>query len=416
MDTKMTKKIGMNLTKRMALLLLVAVSVLSCKKDREELNGSAEIAVAYPDVFAERIAVGVEVTATNTQHGATQKATTDEGGVARFSNLKLGTYSFRAEQRLDAAAALALTGTANELFLNAIVRDVTIAQHETQTRELVLNGAPLAGLVFKEVYYTGSKTPPNENGAQSNYFSDQFVELYNNSDETIYLDGLCIGDLHGVSGLINPSNAPSPLTRDKDHVYVSNVWRVLGSGGQHPLLPGESIIIAQDGVNHKEFNPNSPVDLSGADWETYNERPDGRDADNPDVPNLERVYFTGGFDWLVTVFGPSLVIFRTDDFNALERVPDPDDPEGEWLDPVVKLPIRNVIDSFEALRDANSGAFKRIPVALNSGFVFASSTYTMESFRRKAVGQENGRRILQNTNDSGEDFEKLASPTSGAFN
>lgn len=411
----MKQQMYMNMMKGIIFFLLVSVSVLSCKKDRETLSGDAEISVAYPEGFTESIAEGVSVTATNVQNGSTQQATTDALGVAHFSGLQVGTYSFRAEQRLDAAAALVLTGTESELFLNAVVRDISIAQNEMAKRTLTLNGAPLAGLVFKEVYYTGSKTPTNAQGMQTNYFSDQFIELYNNSDETIYLDGLCIGDLHGVSGIINPGNAPSPLIQDKDHVYVSNVWRVPGSGQDHPLLPGESIIIAQDGVNHKEFNPNSPVDLSGADWETYNERPDGRDADNPDVPNLECMYFTGGFDWLITVFGPSVVIFRADDFDDLEKVPDPDDPAGEWLDPVVKLPVSDVIDSFEALKDANSGSFKRIPVALNSGFVFASDTYTMESFRRKIVGEENGRKVLQNTNDSEEDFEKLALPTPKRF-
>ncbi len=411
----MKQKMYMKSMKGMALLFLIGVSALSCKKDSEPLSGDAEITVTYPEAFTGHVAGGVSVTATNNQNGSTHQATTDAAGVAHFGKLRLGTYTFRAEQRLDAAAALALTGTASELFLNAVVRDVSVTQQETVARSLTLNGAPLAGLVFKEVYYTGSKTPADADGRQSNYFSDQFIELYNNSDQTIYLDGLCIGDLHGVSGIINPGNAPSPLTNDKDHVYVSNVWRVPGSGQQHPLLPGEGIVIAQDGVDHRAFNPNSPVDLSGADFETYNERPDGRDADNPDVPNLERVYFTGGFDWLITVFGPSVVIFRVDDFNALEKVADPNDPEMEWLDPVVKLPIRNVIDSFEALKDANSGAFKRVPVALNSGFVYASNTYTQESFRRKVVAEENGRKILQNTNDSGADFEKLARPTPNAF-
>src|SRR5690606_22338202 len=123
-----------------------------------------------------------------------------------------------------------------------------------------------------------------------------------------------------------------------------------------------------------------------------------------------RVYFTGGFDWLVPVFGPTVVLFRVDNFDALERVPDPADPEGEWLDPVVKLPVGDVIDSFEALMDANSGPFKRLPVALNGGFVYASDTYTSESFRRKVIGEHNGRKILQNTNDTGADFEKIAAP------
>ena len=152
--------------------------------------------------------------------------------------------------------------------------------------------------------------------------------------------------------------------------------------------------------------------MSKADWETYNERPDNRDADAPGVPNLEKTYFTGGFDWLMTVFGPGLIIFRTDDFQKLEKLTAPGSTSTVQY---VKIPNSMVIDTFEALKDAGSGSFKRIPVALDAGFVFASNTYTAESFRRKTRTTINGRRVLQDTNNSTNDFELLTKPSPKAF-
>jgi len=248
-------------------------------------------------------------------------------------------------------------------------------------------------LVIKQCYYTGSRTPAN-----TNYFSDQFHEIYNNSPDTVYVDSLCIADAFGASGQINPTTQPTPFQNDQNHVYVNNIWMIPGTGREHALPPGRSIIIAQDGVNHLEFNPNS-IDLSGADWETYKTGGNANDIDNPNVPNMVQIHVVSGFDWLVTVFGPGMVIFKVPDPTALESAT----PPG-LTEPRKKVPSSAVIDAFEALRDANSGAFKRIPLALDAGFTFASGTYTRESARRKVASVVNGRQILQDTDDSGEDF------------
>jgi hypothetical protein len=152
--------------------------------------------------------------------------------------------------------------------------------------------------------------------------------------------------------------------------------------------------------------------LSTADWETFNQRDDNRDTDAPNVPNLERLYFTGGFDWLMPVFGPALVIFRTDNFAALQQVPIPDAPTQQ---PRIRIPNALVIDAFEALQNAQSSAFKRVPPALDAGFVFARDTYTGESARRKTAVTASGRRVLQDLNNTSQDFEILARPTPKGF-
>lgn len=396
---------------KQSLLFLASLLLIftACQKDKFDKLKTSELVVnvLYPETYSELQASGATVTITNMGDGSVKSAQT-VSGKALFADMLPGTYTLSASKNLNASEAAQLTGIAEEVSLNAIQNNAVVSGGANASFELKLKGSTVGGLVFKEVYYTGSKT-----SSGGMYFSDQFMEIYNNATDTIYLDSLCIADVYGVSGLINPNNAPSPFQDDKDHVYANSIWRIPGSGKEHPLAPGESIIIAQDGVNHKDalLNPNSPVDLSKADWETYNERPDGRDLDAPEVPNLERVYFTGGFDWLVTVFGPGLVIFKAD-FTTLEKVPIPGVP---YFEPRIKIPNAKIIDAFEALKDGESGSFKRIPEALDAGFVFAKDTYTAESFRRKTSRVINGRRVLQDTNNSSNDFEKLSTPTPKSF-
>lgn len=395
--------------KILPLILLAGTLLPACKNNRsgDLRTASVTVKVNYPSTYSQQKASQVNVTITSVSDGSAKTGITGDDGQAVFPGVLPGSYNISVTRSLTAQQAQALTGVSQELVLNASSGNVTVNGTQDATFTLELQGTTAGSLLIKEVYYTGSKT-----AAGGTYFSDQFVEIYNNSTDTLYLDSLCIGDAYGNSGLINPNSLPTPYNADNQHVYLSNVWRIPGKGKDHKLAAGQSIVIAQDGVNHKDalLNPNSPVDLSKADWETYNERPDGRDADAPGVPNLERVYFTGGFDWLITVFGPGVVIFKAD-FNSLEKVAIP----GSTQDPRIKVPNSAVIDAFEGLKDAGSVAYKRIPAGLDAGFVNADDTYNMQSFRRKTAATINGRKVLQDTNNSGTDFEKLSAPAPKAF-
>lgn len=400
-------------TKKIALLLLLTLTTVfwGCKKrDSGIQTATVQVKVTYPANYSQAGAANTGVKLTSKTGGIVLSAFTNSQGDATFNDVIPGSYDVAVSKTLTAAEATSLTGVAQTLTLNAAQNNISVNGQASNSFELKLAGSAAGSLVIKEIYYTGSKTVSG-----GTYFSDQFLEIYNNSTDVIYLDGLCIADLYGNSGLINSTSQPSPFSTDQAFAYASNVWRIPGSGKEHALAPGTSIVIAQDGVNHKEatLNPNSPVDLSKADWETYNERPDNRDADAPGVPNLEKLYFTGGFDWLMTVFGPGVVIFKTDDFIKLQTATLPGSTSGIYY---IKVPNAAVIDAFEALKDAGSNSFKRVPVALDAGFVYASDTYTFESFRRKTSTTINGRRVLQDTNNSGADFEKLAKPTPKAFN
>jgi len=396
--------------KIIAIIVLLNGVFSACKDNFEPLvTSTVTIKAKYPNTYSEEFASGTTITFTSIADGSVKTAVTSSTGDAIFKDALPGNYNISASRSLTESEAQTLTGISKAITLNGVVNAVAVVGVQNPTFQVSLQGSAVGNLLIKEVYYTGSSTVSG-----GTYFSDQFVEIYNNSTDTLYLDNLCIADINGNSGLINPTSLPTPFNIDKDNSYANNIWRIPGTGKQRPLAPGKSIIIAQDGVNHKDasLNPNSPVDLSKADWETFNQRPDNRDVDAPDVPNLERVYFTGGFDWLMSVFGPSLVIFRAD-FATLEQVPIPG--AAATIAPRIKIPNAVIIDGVEFLKDGSSSTFKRLPVALDAGFSFADNTYNKQSLRRKVNTTINGRRVLQDNNNSTADFEKIASPTPRGF-
>ena len=398
--------------KVIALIVGISILLTACKKENKLgvlVTSVVTVNVKYPSNYAQESANSASVTITNTVDGTNQTTTTGSNGEALFKEVLPGTYSMTANKVLAAAEAQTLTGIGAAITLNAALNSATVVGGQNATFSLQLQGSAVGNLVIKEVYYTGSPTSTG-----GTYFSDQFVEIYNNSTETVFLDSLCIADIHGTAGLINATSLPTPFNTDANNVYASSIWRIPGTGKQRALAPGKSIVIAQDGVNHQDptLNPNSPVNLSDADWETYNERTDNRDADAPNVPNLERVYFTGGFDWLIPVFGPSLVIFKAD-FASLEQVPIPG--ASATTPPRIKIPNGRIIDCVEFLKDGSSASFKRVPVALDAGFSFADGTYNKQSLRRKTAATIGGRRVLQDNNNTTSDFERIATPTPKGF-
>ena len=227
---------------------------------------------------------------------------------------------------------------------------------------------PLAGeLLIEELYYSGA----GPSGGTDHYFSDQFVELVNAADHPLDLSGVMIGDAYGVAGPINPGTTPHSFRDARpDEVVMSSLWR-LPNGTV--MQPGAYLVIAHDGTNHRPF---STIDLSVAHFESFVAE-SGNDEDHPTVANLESKVFNGGFDWLVPVFGASIVILSAD-----AALGDEMSPLGETL---VTVSASSVLDGVEALLDDNAGTFKRLPDSVDRGHAFVSGTYVGESLHRRRV-------------------------------
>ena len=168
-------------------------------------------------------------------------------------------------------------------------------------------------LVIKEIFYTGhaytqklATTPPST--ASIWYSDDAYISIYNPTSEVKYLDGLAL-----ASTALDPSEQvefEGNTDFRKEYVGVSLMSYFPGSGKEHPINPGQTIVIAKYAIDHaKDFftsldkmleeSEEKPADrtlytgvdaflnLSKADWEWTN-KDDSKN--NPKVPDLVSIY------------------------------------------------------------------------------------------------------------------------------
>ena len=166
-------------------------------------------------------------------------------------------------------------------------------------------------LIIKEVFYTGHTYTQNfpkeysQPATQNWYEDDAYITIYNPTSEVKYLDGLAL-----ASTALDPSvQVEFDGNKDfrREYVGVSQMSYFPGSGKEHPINPGQTIVIAKYAVDHaKDFfkqldkENGSPVDrtlytgvdafldLSKADWEWTNGKIDGKN--NSNVPDLVPIY------------------------------------------------------------------------------------------------------------------------------
>lgn len=376
-----------------------------CRKDFKDITTvDVVFQLEFPDSFIPGyVPQNVAVQLKNNITGDVKNVTSDSEGKIAVSVLP-GTYSLTASKSYSATEALPLTGYEQESFVNANVTPVVLT--ESKNVNVKLSGSKTGGLVIREYYYSG---------VPSAYFYDLFIEIYNNSNQPIRVDSLYMGNTKTASA------TPYGFIGDnQDSVYLSHVWMVPYEGQAKYLEPGESLVLAMDGINHKSDpngNPNSPVNLGPgiADYETYWPY-SNRDTDEPDVPNLIHAYASGtaGFDWLPGVGGCGLVIFNTSSFEELPVRREP----GVTAATLYKaVPVTDIIDGIETVSStAITAASKRLPIVLDAGMITVGANYSGKSGRRKVKSIVNGRPIFVDTNNSSNDFEVNNTPSPRKWN
>lgn len=255
-----------------------------------------------------------------------------------------------------------------------------------------------SSLIFKSIYYTGSKLPNS-----GNYFRDQFYEIYNNGEETVYADGLCIGNALSASKFQFPDDKV-PSGNASDYIFFREpVWQLPGDGDDYPIAPGESFIIAQYATNHtsEDKNPNS-IDLSTSEFEAYIDDFKNQQTDCNAI-NMKLVCHAKGGklkQWLTPVFGSAMVLFYPSvpikDTDYIESSNAANNTAREVLK-------SDVLDAVDCVK--NDTADKRLDVALDAGKIWCEGAYSKQSIvRKEASKKEDGRIIYQDTNNSSEDF------------
>lgn len=294
-------------------------------------------------------------------------------GTAGFALLPAGEYMLFARMEIP-------SGAQKKVLAGFI--DVNVTGPGTVTDTIIVDVVIVNALMINEIYYCGGDY-------SKYYFYDQFVELYNSSQDTLYLDG-CVLTRNF------PSNTET--IEEIDHVRAIHAFQFPGvpvSGHQYPIYPGQLVVVAGDAVDHSAYA--NAVDLSGADWEFFN--PLGSDYDVPGVPNIVSIHPDKTIDFMINL-SHNAVVFATGEEVGYETYINSSGYERIR----VTLPLYTVIDGVEYA--TNSDATKELTVRVDAGFAGLGCTkYSLQSTERREIGMD--------VNNSTFDFILLPSPTNG---
>ena len=265
-----------------------------------------------------------------------------------------------------------------------------------------LSAAVVKGLMISKIYYSGTKDQ-----MERNYGTDSYIEIFNNSDEPVFIDGKYLGLAESVSP------AAYPASENPDSIYLRQICKFPGNGSEYPVQPGGSVIIAaRSARDHRESAQNT-VDLSHADFEVKVIEGSG----NPDVPMLPIISNSTKIQYLNLLNGGpnAVILFETDeDVLSWPEVYQRGKTSGEMFRRIHKSVV---IDGVECLKkpaqtdpDVNT---KRLQAEIDAGYVTitAINGYNHESVDRKVSRYENGRYYLSDTNNTSADFVVCTDPT-----
>ncbi len=293
---------------------------------------------------------------------------TDDKGILNLNGIPSSTYSITARLNHPKYSNILLVGTIKnvEIKSGSVLVDTIKAAQIANT-----------GIAINEIYSAG---PINS----IYFFYDQFIELYNYSDETKYLDGMQISR---VSGNNDGGKGPGADEGDDGDIDgVTYIFQIPGKAGEknYPIYPKSFKTLAVTAINHKNSVAAS-IDLSKADWEFYNQYSIS-DFDNPSVPNLINLRSDKTVDFLINLSSDVIVLSSGVDVN--------------WED---GIDIATVLDGVE-YKSSTTGK-KTLDTRIDKSFALSPPKYSGKSMQRREAGGD--------SNDGISDWEILNAPTPG---
>lgn len=435
--------------KKLFLLLLPLIVILGCKKNREPeihpINLQITTRYASQEIGKKLSLDAVKVIVTNINTNVSDTLATDANGKISFNKIATGIYDISATITIPAAQYTSLTGEIvnKDVIFNGSDKNKAITANNASNIQIDLVSGSVGAWLIKQVYYAGSNTTT---GAS---FRDQFIEIHNNTDTVMYADSLFVAELIGKQNFTGTTyytqangqmdwnkslNMPAGIDANNDYVYPRALFMLPGTGKQHPVQPGKSIVFAQTAVNHKApftgsdgktitvRDPSLTIDLSAADFEAYYApflpRPLASDIDNPLVPNVDVLSYNGTDMILDNLGRTAFAVFRGDGITAVKNLPmyyyPTVAPPSSNSDKFYQIPNKLIIDAIEIQPTTAAARIpKKLVASLDAGYTFApNGSYSSQSVIRKTLTTANGRVILKDTNNSSEDFDyfTLANP------
>jgi hypothetical protein len=336
----------------------------------------------------------------------------DENGVVRLERLLPDRYKVWCWYRLTPDERALAEAAAHDVRLLGTGKRVTVPGQDT----LALSADEPGSLVISEAEFVAKRIP-----GVSDYEFGGYVELYNNSDTTVYLDGKIIGSGYPTAfdHPLNPCDATAWHRVDPEGIWGIFFQAFPGTGLDYPLPARTAVLIAEDAIDHRELHEGT-VDLSGADFEFSG----SADVDNPNVPNMVDVGLSAAPLGHGSGLNPGgitvLLITEPLDVNSL--------PRGSFSSGVeiVRIPSGKIIDAAAFVSDRNTVALYGNPECatlihpdldrMEGHLIYGEGRedWDLSLQRRVLGGLTGGRRMLQRTRTTAVDFH-VAGRTPGTI-
>lgn len=378
--------------------LLTLLFAVSCSKDSDgPKKHKVVITTLLPDDVNWDDITSLSVTATNKATSGQSVVSVNKNGVAEFE-LTQGIYDFVAN------------GSTEKLHINGLISNVEV--YDAKELNLQLIAGVSSTLVLKEVYFSG---------VPSFYFVDAFYEIYNNTDEVQYLDGVILAIVDRGWAINTFKAQPSQWMengeyKDKKYPLTSYVQCFPGTGKEHPIQPRTSVVVAANPINHSLENEESPVNLLNADWQLY-ASVSTTDTKYDGYPYLTHVWRISqyGREMMPATDGQAIILARVG--NEMDFLNYESDAANKLKHPSqdathLAIPVESIIDAIDIVPFTASERFKNIEAKDDAGMAWVSGkdgnsncAYSGKSLRRKVVGfTADQKPIYKDTNNSTNDF------------
>jgi hypothetical protein len=238
-------------------------------------------------------------------------------------------------------------------------------------------------VIIKELYNGGCQKLAGEGTGTGAFNSDQYVVLYNNSNQTASLENLAFGYL-----LPNNAQANNGYYVDGSLYYESQGWLPAGWAiwsfkENVPLAPGQQLVVAITGAIDNTATYSQSINFNNSAYYALYDPTAFVNATSYPVPAaaiptshyLNGYKFAGylGTAWAVSVSSPAFIIFKTEGVTPGEFATNTANevPGLAATLPGRKVPIEWVVDGIEvyAQNPGTGTNRKRLTSTIDSGFI-----------------------------------------------
>jgi hypothetical protein len=359
------------------ILIIALLLVASCGSEKPtDPDGSNNIRLYAVDTSGVQggwvLLEGATIKVSSTTHQLAETYETGPGGFAVLGDMPAGTYTIQAE----------LINT-EENYTILGQKELSVLYEPSKSDTIMMDYQQSSPLTINEIYYCGCNS-------SRFYFYDQFIELYNSSPDTIWLDGHLLCRNTQIAEVIDPEA--------EDYALAYYVFEFPGETGVTrtvPIAPGQHLVIAGDALDHTTYGGSWCVDLSGADWEFFN--PLGSDYDTPGVPNLTPVSNLEN-DFTMNLAHCAIYIATGEEWRYGMHF------DGNYMKEYVEIPLWTIIDGVEYA--SNTDATRYMTLRIDAGLAgVGMGKYSATSVQRRFPGLD--------SNNSTFDFENIRPPSPG---